>query len=137
MAGGNEYILNGQDVGSTSVYTINQTGNYTVTVIDDNGCEDTQTIFMTFYDVTIPNYFTPDGDGINDGWSPIYTEGFPNLVVYIFDRYSRKVVTLKQGDSWDGTYNNKPLPTGDYWYVIKLNGDSDTREFIGNFTLYR
>lgn len=136
-AGGNEYILNGQDVGSTSVYTINQTGNYTVTVIDDNGCEDTQTIFMTFYDVTIPNYFTPDGDGINDGWSPIYTEGFPNLVVYIFDRYSRKVVTLKQGDSWDGTYNNKPLPTGDYWYVIKLNGDSDTREFIGNFTLYR
>lgn len=136
-AGGNEYILNGQDVGSTTVYTINQTGNYTVTVIDDNGCEDTKTIFMTFYDVTIPNYFTPDGDGVNDGWSPIYTDNFPNLVVYIFDRYSRKVVTLKQGDSWDGTYNNKPLPTGDYWYVIKLNGDSDTREFIGNFTLYR
>ena len=136
-AGGNIYELNGQNVGTTTVYTINQTGNYEVTVTDINGCSDTQTIFMTFYDVTIPNYFTPDGDGINDGWAPIYTEGFPNLVVYIFDRYSRKVATLKVGDSWDGTYNNKPLPTGDYWYIIKLNGESDTREFVGNFTLYR
>ena len=136
-AGGNMYELNGQNVGTTTVYTINQTGTYTVTVTDANGCEDTQTIFMTFYDVTIPNYFTPDGDGVNDGWSPIYTEGFPNLVVYIFDRYSRKVATLKVGESWDGTYNNKPLPTGDYWYVIKLNVATDTREFIGNFTLYR
>ncbi|MFD2908542.1 T9SS type B sorting domain-containing protein [Flavobacterium ardleyense] len=136
-AGDNQYTLNGQDVGTTTVYMINQTGNYTVTVTDANGCTDTKVIFMKFYDVTIPNFFTPDGDGNNDGWSPIYTDNFPNLVVYIFDRYSRKVASLKQGDSWDGTYNNKPLPTGDYWYVIKLNGDSDTREFIGNFTLYR
>lgn len=136
-AGGNEYILNGQDMGSTNVFTINQTGDYTVTVIDDNGCEDTKTIFMTFYDVTIPDYFTPDGDGTNDGWAPIYTDNFPNMVVYIFDRYSRKVARLRVGESWDGNYNNNPLPTGDYWYVIKLNGDTDAREFIGHFTLYR
>ena len=136
-AGGYEYILNGVDVGTTTVYMINQTGNYTVTVIDDNGCEDTETIFMTFYDVVIPDYFTPDGDGINDGWGPIYTDNFPNIEVYIFDRYSRKIKTLGQGETWDGTYNNNPLPTGDYWYVLKLNGESDTREFVGNFTLYR
>ncbi len=136
-AGGNEYVLNGVAVGTTTVYTINQTGNYTVTVIDDNGCEDTETIFMTFYDVEVPDYFTPDGDGNNDGWGPIYTDNFPNLQVYIFDRYSRKIKTLRQGETWDGTYNNNPLPTGDYWYVLKLNGDTDAREFVGNFTLYR
>ena len=130
-------MLNGVDVGTTTVYFINQTGNYTVTVIDDNGCEDTETIFMTFYDVSIPDFFTPDGDGNNDTWSPIYTDNFPDLEVYIFDRYSRKIKTLRQGDSWDGNYNNNPLPTGDYWYVLKLNGNNDTREFVGNFTLYR
>lgn len=27
--------------------------------------------------------------------------------------------------------------TGDYWYIIKLNGEEDAREFIGHFTLYR
>ena len=136
-AGGYQYFLNGVDVGTTTVYLINQTGNYTVTVIDDNGCEDTETIFMTFFDITIPDYFTPDGDGNNDTWAPIYTDNFPNLQVYIFDRYSRKIKALGQGDSWDGTYNNNPLPTGDYWYVLKLNGENDTREFVGNFTLYR
>jgi hypothetical protein len=34
-------------------------------------------------------------------------------------------------------YEDHTLPTGDYWYVIKLNGEDDTREFVGNFTLYR
>lgn len=29
------------------------------------------------------------------------------------------------------------LPSGDYWYVIKLQGESDDREFVGHFTLYR
>ncbi|MCB0473877.1 MAG: T9SS type B sorting domain-containing protein, partial [Flavobacteriaceae bacterium] len=38
---------------------------------------------------------------------------------------------------WDGTYNGKLLPSGDYWYVVKLNDPTDNREFKGNFTLYR
>jgi len=38
---------------------------------------------------------------------------------------------------WDGDYDGKPLPTGDYWYVVKLKGDLDDREFVGHFTLYR
>jgi gliding motility-associated-like protein len=41
------------------------------------------------------------------------------------------------GPGWDGTYDGKELPTGDYWYVIKLNGENDSREFVGHFTLYR
>ena len=32
---------------------------------------------------------------------------------------------------------NTELPTGDYWYVIKLRGENDDREFVGHFTLYR
>jgi gliding motility-associated-like protein len=44
---------------------------------------------------------------------------------------------LQDTDGWDGFYNKADLPTGDYWYIIKLNGDEDTREFVGHFTLYR
>ena len=44
---------------------------------------------------------------------------------------------LQDTDPWDGFYNQADLPTGDYWYIIKLNGDEDTREFVGHFTLYR
>ena len=136
-AGGYQYYVDNVAMGSTNVFLINHTGTYVVMVEDANGCQDVQTIFMTFYDVEIPNYFTPDGDGNNDGWSPRYTDNYPNMVSYIFDRYGRKIMTLKPGQSWDGTYNNNLLPTGDYWYVVKLNGEDDTREFVGNFTLYR
>jgi gliding motility-associated-like protein len=44
---------------------------------------------------------------------------------------------LGVNQKWDGTYNGEPLPTGDYWYVIKLGSANDDREFVGNFTLYR
>jgi gliding motility-associated-like protein len=65
-------------------------------------------------------------------------EQFPEILIKIFDRYGR-VVSEQTADSqgWDGLYSGKELPTGDYWYVIKLNGERDEREFVGHFTLYR
>ncbi|NHN25559.1 T9SS type B sorting domain-containing protein [Flavobacterium jejuense] len=124
-------------VGSNNVYFINQTDTYTVIVTDANGCTDTKDIFIEFFDVEIPDYFTPGGDGNNDTWSPNYLDNYPKAVTYVFDRYSRKIITLHPGESWDGTYMGNDLPSGDYWYVLKLNGETDAREFIGNFTLYR
>jgi len=47
------------------------------------------------------------------------------------------VGTFREGQFWDGKYNDKELPTGDYWYVLKLQNENDSREFVGHFTLYR
>ncbi|VXC25183.1 conserved exported hypothetical protein [Flavobacterium sp. 9AF] len=124
-------------VGSNTNYLVSYTDTYTVIVTDDNGCTDTDAIFVEFFDVDIPDYFTPGGDGNNDTWSPNYLDNYPKAVTYVFDRYSRKIITLHPGESWDGTYNGNELPSGDYWYVLKLNGETDAREFVGNFTLYR
>jgi gliding motility-associated-like protein len=96
------------------------------------------TIEMEFIDIEIPNFFTPDGDGLNDFWKPRNIEQFPEILIKIFDRYGRVVaddIVNKAG--WDGLYKENELPTGDYWYVIKLKGENDDREFVGNFTLYR
>ncbi|MBF02702.1 MAG: hypothetical protein CMP76_05345 [Flavobacterium sp.] len=123
--------------GPNNVYFYNQTDNYTVIVTDIYGCNDSDTQFFEFFDVEIPDYFTPNGDGNNDGWSPNYLDNYPKAVTYVFDRYSRKIITLHPGESWDGTYMGNELPSGDYWYVLKLNGETDAREFVGNFTLYR
>ncbi|WP_130734852.1 T9SS type B sorting domain-containing protein [Flavobacterium sp. J27] len=134
-------ILNSNGVvlyeGPNTVYFVTYTDTYTVIVTDVNGCTDTKTIFIEFFDVEIPDYFTPGGDGTNDGWSPNYLDNYPKAVTYVFDRYSRKIITLHPGESWDGTYMGNELPSGDYWYVLKLNGETDAREFVGNFTLYR
>ncbi|AKA34957.1 T9SS type B sorting domain-containing protein [Flagellimonas lutaonensis] len=124
--------------GTDNTFYINRTDTYTVTVVDQNGCEISADIFMEFIDIEIPNFFTPDGDGTNDYWLPNNLEGFPDVLMIIFDRYGRELYRMRYGDQgWDGMYQNNHLPTGDYWYVIKLQGENDDREFIGHFTLYR
>nr|WP_298996157.1 T9SS type B sorting domain-containing protein [uncultured Allomuricauda sp.] len=126
------------DNGTDNTFIINRTDTYPVTVIDNNGCSVTMEIFMEFIDIEIPNFFTPDGDNLNDTWIPDNLEAFPNVLMVIFDRYGRELHRMGYGDpGWTGIYNNSELPTGDYWYIIKLQGESDNREFIGHFTLYR
>lgn len=124
--------------GTDNTYYINRTDTYVVTVVDANGCEISASIEMEFIDIDIPNFFTPNGDSENQFWKPKNDEGFPEILTIIFDRYGREVYRLGAGDrGWDGTYRQKELPTGDYWYVIKLRGENDDREFVGHFTLYR
>ncbi|CAM4149733.1 T9SS type B sorting domain-containing protein [Zobellia roscoffensis] len=124
--------------GSDNTFYINRTDTYIVTVTDENGCEAVASIFMEFIDIDIPNFFTPNGDAENDTWKPKNEEGFPEILTIIFDRYGREVYRMGVGDpGWNGLYLQKELPSGDYWYVIKLNGENDDREFVGHFTLYR
>ncbi len=132
------FYFDDEDNGPDNIYTIYRTDNYEVRVVDENGCEVIATIEMEFIDIEIPNFFTPDGDGQNDTWMPMNLEAFPEILMVIFDRYGREVYRMTREDSpWDGLYHNTELPTGDYWYVIKLKADRDDREFVGHFTLYR
>ncbi|WP_250437313.1 T9SS type B sorting domain-containing protein [Hanstruepera flava] len=132
-----EFTLNGENQGSNNTFVISETGTYVVVVTDSSGCTATASIFLEYVDICIPNYFTPNGDGVTDTWAPGCVTGYPNLQFSIFDRYGRKIVTLNVGEKWDGKYGGKDLPTGDYWYVVNLNSSNDNRDFVGNFTLYR
>ncbi|WP_133158869.1 T9SS type B sorting domain-containing protein [Flavobacterium alvei] len=136
-AGGYQYTLNGDSMGSQNKFIYYKSGDYTVTVTDANGCVASATRYFEFVDIKIPNVFTPNGDGDNDGWTPTNTMNYPDLIFYVFDRYGRKVGTYREGQFWDGKYNGNELPTGDYWYIIKLRNEKDAREFVGHFTLYR
>lgn len=126
------------DNGTDNTFIINSTDTYMVTLVDQNGCEVSAEIFMEFIDIEIPDFFTPDGDDWNDTWGPENLEAFPNVLTIIFDRYGRELYRMEINDTaWNGVYQNQNLPTGDYWYVIKLKGENDDREFVGHFTLYR
>ncbi|WP_157805352.1 T9SS type B sorting domain-containing protein, partial [Confluentibacter citreus] len=103
-----QYTLNGEDYGSTNTFLIYRSGDYTVTVTDSYGCTATATRYFEYIDVCIPNYFTP----ATEGWGPGCATQYGNLTVDIFDRYGRKIATLRVGDLWDGNYNGKELPSG-------------------------
>jgi gliding motility-associated-like protein len=131
------FYFGDEDNGEDNTYYIRTTGTYTVRVVDQNGCEAVADIFMEFIDIEIPNFFTPDGDGMNDEWIPRNIDQFPQILIRIFDRYGREVARVTTAQAWNGLYKGSELPTGDYWYIIQLNGEIDDREFVGHFTLYR
>ena len=61
--------------------------------------------------VTLPNVFTPDGDGINDLFRPVMTFTPAEYRLTISDR-RRKVVfeTSDHTESWDGTSGGSQWP---------------------------
>ena len=124
------------DQTSPGVFVFLSSGTLTVIATDSSGCSAEATLPVTFIPLCIPDVFTPDGNGNNDTWTPGCSEIYPNLKTRIYDRYGRVIAELKQGQSWDGKYEGKELPSGDYWYVIKINGNDD-KEYVGHFTLYR
>ncbi|REG86235.1 T9SS type B sorting domain-containing protein [Winogradskyella sediminis] len=136
-SGDYQYTINDEDYGSENTFIIYESGLYTITVTDSSGCFATVEVELVFQDICIPNWFTPNGDGKFDTWSPGCIENYPNLTFDIFDRYGRKVATYRVGEAWDGKYMGKDLPTGDYWFVVKTNDSIHDKEFVGHFTLYR
>jgi gliding motility-associated-like protein len=132
-----QYTFNDEDYGTTNVWVVTEEGTYTVIVTDSAGCIATAMIEIEIEGPCIPNYFTPNGDGVTDTWSPGCVEDYPNLTFDIFDRYGRKVATYRVGEYWDGRYNGTELPTGDYWYVVQPNSDLLNKDYVGHFTLYR
>lgn len=135
--GGYEYLFNGESYGEVNIFTTNMTMAVNAMVIDANGCVVEVMIPFEFTGMLdIPNFFTPDGDNQNDIWRVNNREFFPDIEVRIYDRYGRVVANLTEIEGWDGTYDGKPLPTGDYWYVINAN-DKAKQRYVGHFTLYR
>lgn len=135
--GGYEYFFQGESYGEVNTFNVTVDSNITIMVRDQNGCEATLIMPFDFEGMPeMPNFFTPDGDNLNDYWYPENREYFPFIDVIIYDRYGRVVARLDQVKKWDGTYEGKPLPTGDYWYVVYAN-DNEKQQFVGHFTLYR
>jgi gliding motility-associated-like protein len=99
-------------------------GNYPVEliIVNSTGCVDTISAFI-FIDsdgtITLPNIFSPNGDGDNDRFEPF--EAFPgNWQLTIFNRWGVEIFTtqnLSQGwggtDASEGTY---------YWILQPLQG---------------
>jgi gliding motility-associated-like protein len=82
----------------------------------------------------IPNVFTPNGDGTNDGFVLIY-DGSQPFTLSIFDRWGvRHFQTTNKLEAWDGT-NEKgdPLPEGVYYFVATVG----EKEYVGTVTLVR
>jgi gliding motility-associated-like protein len=75
-----------------------------------------------FYDLLMPNAFTPNGDGRNDLFRvpPSIPVTIMNFVVY--DRLGKLVfATADAGRGWDGRVDGQAQPSGTYVWMIEYN----------------
>jgi len=127
------------DLQSSNIFSDLTTGEYFVNIFDVLGdCSPTK--LGPIYIINYPNYFTPNGDGINDNWNIWDLSKQPDAVISIFDRYGKFLEQISPVDSgWDGTFNGEKLPSTDYWFTVDyLPQNSQSRQvFRAHFSLKR
>ncbi|MBP6697946.1 MAG: gliding motility-associated C-terminal domain-containing protein [Flavobacteriales bacterium] len=95
-----------------------------LTASDANNCPDEICTTVVIYDlliVHVPNAFTPDGDGINDGFVPIFNLPWvDNYEFLIFDRWGERIFTsTTPGETWDGNYHGVAVESEVYVWELK------------------
>ncbi len=132
------YFFNGENFGNSGAYTATVSGPVIVRVTDSNGCEVMGNVDLIACEEEIPNYFTPDGDSVEDVWAPGCLDELPSARTVIFDRYGRELYVIPSGgEPWNGSLEGKALPTGDYWFVVRYTLNNQNKELFGHFTLVR
>ena len=128
------------------VHTYSKSGSYDVTlyVTYVGGClySLTKTIYVgDSFELEIPNAFTPNGDGLNDAFRPVYF-GFTKIDLKVFDTWGTLIfieeATTGKLKGWNGNINGKAAENGNYIFQVSgeaFNGDLVTKN--GPFTLLR
>jgi len=136
---------------STSSILVTSEGWYRVIMQTEEGCTSSDSVMMlySFAPFTMPNAFTPDGDGINDVFRPVTVpEKVEAFSMYIFDRWGRQIFATKDlGAGWDGALSqskgayaqrDKAAPVGVYTYIIRYsNSAGEVKKKTGMVTLVR
>jgi gliding motility-associated-like protein len=77
--------------------------------------------------ISIPNVFTPNNDGINDLFEITYSN-IENINITVYNRWGSQVFFGYDNFNWDGTNELQLCSTGVYFYIINYT-NIETKEF--------
>ena len=88
--------------------------------------------------VSFSNHFTPNGDGINDTWSVLNSNNYPDFLLQVFDRWGQKVHEQKhEYIPWEGTQLGLKLSDATYYYIFFYEENKSSRFEKGSVTIIR
>lgn len=146
---GNDPTLSCIDCENPVASPINNT-TYNIIVSDEQGCEATAEITILVNkkrDIYIPNSFSPNNDGVNDGFT-IYGDLKNVLSVntfQVFSRWGEPIFTApldfqinQESMGWDGTFRGEDMNPGVFvWFAEVTFLDGTTVLFEGDVVLVR
>ncbi len=105
-------------------------GVYNIVAADQNGCRayyadnpfTLEQLSECDSEVIFPNAFTPDGNGLNDTFYPIWVNSIPaEYSMQVFTRWGELVFeTTNPYSGWDGRDNDGIMPAETYGYVVRV-----------------
>jgi gliding motility-associated-like protein len=134
------------DTTQNPVANPSKTTIYMLTVISTDGCAATGDIIVkVFTNLSVPNAFTPNGDGKNDIFYILGgLEGTTVKDFSIFNRWGERIFQVNNalpgdpGFGWNGNYKGLPAPAGAYVYIITIKlADNTTQIYKGTVVLIR
>lgn len=125
-----------------------ETTIYQLTVFDERGCQNEDEVEISVladYNFFVPNIFSPNGDGINDGFTIYGGIDIEEIeVLKVFDRwgsllFERMHFTPNENTlGWDGSYRAKTMGNGVYTYYAVVRFVNNERILVkGDITLLR
>ena len=119
-------LLNGAAYSNGQTITNLTNGNYNVLIQNSDACiidSVSQALTISYEpacnSVYIPNAFTPDNNGVNDVFRPVYSYFITNVTFNIYNRYGQKIYSGTGSNvGWDGTFKGLPQNAGVYIYTL-------------------
>jgi gliding motility-associated-like protein len=79
----------------------------------------------------VPNTFSPNGDGINDGWTVPELKFYNNVELEVFDRSGVRLFhTTDPQATWDGKNQRGEVLLGAFFYIIKINDIQEVKKGV-------
>lgn len=133
------YQLNEGAWQNSNIFTGVPAGEHILRVADKNGCSSFEDTIVV---AGFSNYFNPNDSVLSEGWRVEGLQTLQEAQVTIYDRYGKLIAQLlNPTDSWDGTFNGRPLPANDYWFKISYQNQQGNRveaKYLqGHFALLR
>jgi gliding motility-associated-like protein len=136
-SGGTSYIWDNQQsiegpfAIPNPIISIDTATVFTVTVIDNNGCVDTDEVEVCIIEdptdlLDAVTMITPNGDGRNDELVFRGLESFPDNKLTIFNRWGNiiyeKIGYQRDDARWNGLRDGVELPPDTYYYILEFAG---------------
>jgi gliding motility-associated-like protein len=133
---------NTDDIEPITLFDYGSEASVDLVLTNDYGCSTDSSFtialndFNSFYDIHIPNVFTPNGDGQNDYfWVQVPGNLAECLDLKVYNRWGQMIFKSFGGiTSWDGKNSDgDEMPDGTYMYTIEI----EDFKYEGTVTIFR
>lgn len=119
-----------------------QTTDYCLTVTDSFGCSKTDCVKVRLATpvISMPNAFSPNGDGLNDRFRIVMPEGLEVEQFVVYNRWGDLMYQSSDNNGWDGKHEGADQPAGTYVFYVHIINPADPEQIIletGSFSLIR